>query len=161
MDSPAAMGFLITAVNGQPPHMMARQNAMTTEAIKHCVIIAVGGLTLPPTPVQCASITTAPVTAAIKLNRMPRRGCERSAAKRGCFIPHVTPMTISMGMMQIRHVEIHPENLGKSKSEIKPSEMAMMRAVAAIPRTGCLRPDKGRSFHVRTRLVILSQVTIQ
>ena len=43
----------------------------------------------------------------------------------------------------------HPENLGKSKSEIKPSEMAMMRAVAKMPRTGCLRPDKGRSFRDR------------
>src|ERR1700729_78382 len=134
---------------------------MTTEAIMHCENIGVGGLTLVPTPVQCANATTAPTTRTNRLNRMPRTGCQRSAAKRGCFMPQVTPMTISIGMMQIREVEIHPENLGKSKSEIKPIEMAMMRAVAAIPRTGCLRPDKGRSFHVRTRLVILSQVAIQ
>lgn len=73
-------------------------------------------------------------------------GLERSAAKRGCFIPHVTPITISMGIMQSRKVEIQPENLGKSKSDMKPSEMAMTSAVARMPRIGCLRPDKDVSF---------------
>ena len=52
---------------------------------------------------------------------------------------------------------------------MKPSEMAMMRAVARMPRTGCLRPDKGSPFMppadlgraaamLRSRLAILSQV---
>src|ERR1700691_3833102 len=56
-----------------------------------------------------------------------------------------------MGMMQSRNVATHPENFGKSKSEMKPNEMAMMRAVARLPRTGCLRPDKALSFHAAQR----------
>ena len=100
--------------------MMAIQNVMTTEAIRHCDSIGVGGLILPPTPVQCASVTTTPTAKAIKLKRMPRMGCERSAAKRGCFIPQVTPIIISMGMMQIKKVETHPGKLREIKKRNKP-----------------------------------------
>ena len=48
MTSPAATGFLTTAVNGQPPHMIAAQNVMTTDTMLHMASIGVGGLTPPP-----------------------------------------------------------------------------------------------------------------
>ena len=98
-----SIGFLMRAVNGQPPHMMAIQNMMTTDAIKHCVKIGVGGLTLAPTASSARAPTTAASDRRDQAEQNAADGLERSAAKRGCFIPHVTPMTISMGMMQIRH----------------------------------------------------------
>src|SRR5579862_917920 len=120
----------MSAVNGQPPHMIAMQKVTTTEAIMHCANMGVGGLMLPKAPAQCSSATTAPMARVNRLNRIPRTGCDRPAMNAGCFIPQVTPMTISMGMMQIRKLETQPENLAKSKSEMKPIEMAMMTTVA-------------------------------
>ena len=35
----------MTPVNGQPPHMIAAQNVMTTETMLHMASIGVGGLT--------------------------------------------------------------------------------------------------------------------
>ena len=120
--------------------------------------------------VAVCSATTMAARRRDHANRMPRTGCERSAAKRGCFMPHITPITISMGMIHIREVAIHPENLGKSKSEMKPSEMAMMRAVASDAEDGLFEAGQGLSFHAaqdrkmmaaamfQSRLAILSQV---
>ena len=49
MVKPAAIGFLMTFVNGQPPHMIASQNVVRTEMMMHMASMGAGGLMLPPT----------------------------------------------------------------------------------------------------------------
>ncbi len=49
MASPAATGFLMTAVNGHPPHMIDAQNVTITEAMVHMISMGEMGRTPPPT----------------------------------------------------------------------------------------------------------------
>src|SRR5215467_2090871 len=76
----------------------------------------------------------------IRASRMPLTGRLRLAAKLGYLHSQVTPMTISMGMRQIRPKVIHPEKFGKSNREMKPRETAMMMAVDAGPAAGWFMP---------------------
>ena len=74
MTSPAATGFLIKLVKGQPPHMMASQKVMITDAMMHMASIGGGGLTPPPTVKKWATATTAPTPRASSVSKMPLAG---------------------------------------------------------------------------------------
>jgi len=58
-----------------------------------------------------------------------------------------------MGMRQIRPKVTHPENVGKSKREMKPREMAMMTAVATRPAEGCFMSQISYNRKLRVALV--------
>src|SRR5690348_1330956 len=127
MTSPAATGFLISGVKGQPPHMMASQKVMITDEMMHIATIGGGGLMLPPTVKKWASATIAPTPRASSVSKMPLAGCGRAAAKAGCLPAQVTETTICMGMKQMVRKATQLANMGKVNSAMKPSEMAITR----------------------------------
>ena len=91
----------MSVVNGQPPHMIAAQNVITTETMLHIASIGVGGL-MPPPIVACATaVTTTPTTSVVSVRTRPFAGCCSPATKPG-LLPHVTAVTICIGMVQSR-----------------------------------------------------------
>src|SRR5262245_40806705 len=102
MTRPAAIGFLMTFVNGQPPHMMAAQNVTGTDTITQCARMGAGGVTSAPTNSNASTATTAPTTSANIVSSRPRKGCGAFAAAGGCALPQVTAMTIWIGITHSR-----------------------------------------------------------
>ncbi len=139
MVRPAATGSLMNELKGQPPNMMVAVKVTTTIAIVHIMSIGTGGLTLPPTTARVAAPPTAPTRSVNRISRNPLSGWGHEAANSGFLHPQATPITISIGMTEMRQNETKPINFGASKSEMKPSETAMTSAEAAMPAIGCLR----------------------
>src|SRR5262249_9906724 len=134
------MGLLIIAVKGQPPHMIAAQNVMTTDTMAHMTSMGVGGLIPPPIIAWLSAATIAPTTSVVAVRRRPFIGCGCVAANAG-LLPHITATMICIGITQRRKYESHPVKKASVKSEMKPNATAMTRAVATTPTQGCLRPD--------------------
>ena len=86
------------------------------------------------------ALGVAPQIAALSAISIPFTGCFCAAANRGWPVRHNASITICIGMIQSRKYETHPANVGKSNSEISPSETAHTSSVAIIPRTGCFMP---------------------
>src|SRR5208283_6245276 len=160
MDNPAAMGFFASAANGHPPQMMENQNATGTVVMRHMDSMGAGGATLPPTATKWTSATTAPAASASSRKRIPLAGWERPPATAGCFPPHVTPMTITIGIKQIIASAIHVVKTGKAKSAMNPSETTITRTDDTAPRTGCFMMNLNiyLPFLSSTRLVLGGQV---
>lgn len=108
-----------------------------TVVMMHMDSIGVGGLMLPPTVTKWASATTTPAAATSRTKRIPLAGWECLAANWGWFTPHVTLMTITMGMRQIIANATHVVNERTEKIEMNPSETMITRIVPVIPRAGC------------------------
>src|SRR5579871_6498906 len=84
--------------------------------------------------------TTTPASSAHPSSAIPFTGWLKPAAKPGCLHPQITTVTTCVGIQQIRKNDTHPENIGKLKSEINPSPIAITNTAAAIPSAGCLIP---------------------
>src|SRR5581483_10560961 len=124
-------------VNGHPPNMIANQKVITTETMPNSTKMGIGGLTRPPTTTWQMTPASKPMAAFTRTSRIPFRGCALEDAKAG-LAPHVTPITISIGMMDAITKITQLPSVEKSKSAMKPKEAAMIRAVATIPSAGCL-----------------------
>src|SRR5215475_6736954 len=138
MTRPAAIGFLMTFVNGQPPHMMAAQNVTGTATITQCARMGAGGVTPAPTIFSASAATMAPTTSANNVSSRPRRGFGAFAAADGWALPHVTAMTIWIGITQSRKYATHPENVGNENSDTNARAIAITMMVAVTPSAGCL-----------------------
>ena len=91
----------------------------------------------PPTVKKWTTATTAPTARASSVSKMPLAGWGRAAANAGWLPPQVTEMTICMGMKQMVRNATQLANMGKVNSAMKPSETAITRNEAAIPKAGC------------------------
>src|SRR5580698_7693623 len=122
---PEAMGFVMNELKGHAPNMMVAVKVITPIAIEHAISIGGGGLTLPPATTRTAAPPIAPTRNVKRMSRIPLRGWPHAWAKSGFLHPHAMPITISIGMTDMRQKETHVRNLGASNSEMKPSETAM------------------------------------
>jgi hypothetical protein len=120
-------------LKGQPPNMMVAVNVTTTIAIVHIMSIGTGGFTLAPTTARVAAPPTAPTRSVLRISRSPLIGWGREAANSGFLQPQAMPITISIGMTDMRQKETQVMNFGASKREMKPIETAMTNAEAAMP----------------------------
>src|SRR5262249_14526585 len=103
-----------------------------------CARMGAGGVTPAPTIFSASAATTAPTTSANNVSRRPRNGCGAFAAADGWALPHVTAMTIWIGITQSRKYATHPENVGNENSDTNARAMAITMIVAVTPSAGCL-----------------------
>ena len=91
----------------------------------------------PPTTAWQIPPTITPTAIFTSTSRIPFRGWGRELTKPG-LAPQVTPMTISIGMMAAITKMTQLPSVEKSKSEMKPKEMAIIRAVDDNSKCGLL-----------------------
>ena len=118
--------------------MMAIQNVTTTETMPNKTKIGIGG-TNATAHDSVADRTHDHTDSDIhqhQQNPLLRLGVELT--KLG-LAPHVTPMMISIGMMEAITKMTQLPNVGKSNSEMTPRETAMIRMVDTIPSAGCFK----------------------